>query len=90
VRSRSLGGHEVADIRYEDWLEDSGEQIKLGIHLKSRTRSKKEGLGRSVRQIKALYTQLFYSAYLALVRRVELDVVGIPVPIPFARILLIQ
>jgi hypothetical protein len=73
-------GHEVADIRYEDALGDTGEQVKLGVHLKSRTRPRKQGLGRSVRQIKALYTQLFYSAYLALVGRIDFDVIGISVP----------
>jgi hypothetical protein len=60
---------------------DTLEPVKLGIHLKSRTTSKKQGLGRSTRRIKALYTQLFYSAYLALVDpNVEFDILGLSVP----------
>jgi hypothetical protein len=73
-------GYEVADVRYEDTLAETSQHIKVGIHLKSRTRSAPQGLGRSRGPIKALYTQLFYSAYLSLIGSVSFNVVGISVP----------
>ncbi len=73
-------GYEVADVKYQDTIDKTDEPVRLGIHLKSRTRSKPEGLGRSVRLVKALYTQLFYSAYLALTGRAEIDAIGVSVP----------
>jgi len=76
-------GYEVADVKYEDVLDDTSEQVRLGIHLKSRRRrSRPKGLGRGARPIRGLYTQLFYSAYLALTGRAEFDVIGISVPNP--------
>ncbi|MFW6116634.1 MAG: hypothetical protein ACOC6F_02810 [bacterium] len=73
-------GHEVADVKYSDTIDDVGAEVRLGIHLKSRTRARPRGLGRSVRRIKALYTQLLYSAYLAQLGRDEFDVLGVSVP----------
>lgn len=72
--------YEVADVRYEDALAETGQQIKLGIHLKSRTKNTPQGLGRSTGLIKALYTQLFYSLYLSLIGSAPFDVIGISVP----------
>jgi len=73
-------GHEIADIRYVDRLEQNGEDLNIGIHLKSREKPRKRGLGRSVRSIKGLYTQYCYSAYLAGERGENLNVIGISVP----------
>ena len=73
-------GREIADIRYSDILEETGEQLNLGIHLKSRERRRKLGLGRSVPSVKGLYTQYCYSAYLAAMRGENLNAIGISVP----------
>lgn len=73
-------GREIADIRYSDVLEETGEQLNLGIHLKSRERPRKLGLGRSVPSVKGLYTQYCYSAYLAAMRGENLNAIGISVP----------
>jgi len=74
-------GYEIADVKYQDTIDKTDEPVKLGVHLKSRTRSKPKGLGRSVGLVKALYTQLFYSAYMALTDdRIHFDVIGISVP----------
>jgi hypothetical protein len=71
-------GFEIADIKYEDSYE--GTAINLGIHLKSRTKSRPKGLGKSVYPIKSLYTQTFYSAYQALKGDINFDVIGISIP----------
>jgi len=71
---------EIADIRYSDVLEETGEQLNLGIHLKSRELPKKHGLGRNVASVKGLYTQYCYSAYSAAMRGEDLNVIGISVP----------
>jgi len=74
-------GHEVADIRYTDHLVDGGIEIDVGIHLKSRQKRRVEGLGRSVYAIKSLYTQIFYSAYQALIDQdITFDAIGISIP----------
>ena len=73
-------GHEIADIRYDDVVDDTEEQLVLGIHLKSRQRPRSRGLGRSVRCVKGLYTQYCYSAYLAAMRSVRINVIGISIP----------
>jgi hypothetical protein len=73
-------GHEIADIRYDDVLYDTEEHLALGIHLKSRQRSRPRGLGRSVGCVKGLYTQYCYSAYLSAMRGEKIDVIGISVP----------
>lgn len=73
-------GHEVADIRYPDVLLNTGEEVRLGIHLKSRESHRVHGLGRSVSCIKGLYTQYCYSAYLATLGGEDLDVIGVSVP----------
>lgn len=73
-------GHEVADIRYPDILLNTGEEVRLGIHLKSRESHRVHGLGRSVSCIKGLYTQYCYSAYLATLGGEDLDVIGVSVP----------
>ena len=73
-------GLEVADIRYSDvWL-NTGEEIRLGIHLKSRKKPKIEGLGRSVHSIKGLYTQYCHSAYLVTMGGTDLNVLGVSIP----------
>ena len=71
-------GHEIADIKYKDSY--NGTAIRLGIHLKSRTKSRPEGLGKSVYPIKSLYTQAFYSAYQVLKGDIDFDVIGISIP----------
>jgi hypothetical protein len=74
-------GHEVADIRYVDRIAENAIQINLGIHLKSRQRPRAEGLGRSTYAIKSLYTQVFYSAYQALLdQNIHFDAIGISIP----------
>jgi len=75
-------GHEQADVIYTDTITSGStpSTLRLGIHLKSRTRSRPQGLGRSVYRIKALYTQLLYSAYEALIGAASFDVIGISVP----------
>lgn len=72
--------HEIADIRYQDTLEETGDQLNLGIHLKSRERPRKKGLGRSVSGIKELYAQYCHSVYSSARRNVNLDVIGISIP----------
>jgi len=71
---------EIADLRYPDILDETGEQLNLGIHLKSRERPRSCGLGRTVPSVKGLYTQYCYSAYLAAVRGENLNVIGISIP----------
>jgi len=73
-------GHEVADIRYSDIRATNGEEIRLGIHLKSREKPRVRGLGRSVPSIKGLYTQYCHSAYLATMGGADLNVLGVSVP----------
>jgi len=73
-------GHEIADIRYLDILVDTGEEIHLGIHLKSRERPRVRGLGRSIPSIKGLFTQYCHSAFLASMGGADLNVIGISVP----------
>ena len=73
-------GHEIADIRYLDILVENGEELNLGIHLKSRQHPRPRGLGRSVGSIKGLYTQYCYSAYSSAMRGENIDVIGISVP----------
>lgn len=73
-------GHEVADVRYDDTIMPDNSPVKVGIHLKSRTTPRRKGLGRSVLPIKALYTQLIYSAYLASSGKATLEALGISIP----------
>jgi len=73
-------GHEVADIKYSDSIITSGQEVNLGIHLKSRISHRYRGLGRSVYSIKGLYTQYCHSAYLSSNANVNLNVIGISVP----------
>ncbi|BCY16552.1 MAG: hypothetical protein HPY59_13830 [Anaerolineae bacterium] len=73
-------GHEIADIQYPDVWINTGEEKRIGIHLKSRERSKVRGLGRSVPSIKGLYTQYCHSAYLATIQGVDLDIIGVSIP----------
>jgi hypothetical protein len=70
--------YEIADIKYEDTY--NGIAVNLGIHLKSRTRARPEGLGKSVYPIKSLYTQTFFSAYQVLKGDADFDVIGISIP----------
>lgn len=73
-------GHEVADIRYQDILDETGRELNLGIHLKSREIPRKRGLGRSVSGVKELYAQYCHSVYLAAMDMETLDVIGISIP----------
>lgn len=73
-------GHEIADVQYQDTIDGTAQPVILAIHLKSRRQSSKGGLGRGVHSIQALYTQLFYSAYVALSEAVHFDVIGISIP----------
>jgi hypothetical protein len=72
--------HEIADLRYPDILDETGEVFNLWIHLKSRERPRALGLGRTVTCVKGLYTQYCYSAYLATIREETPNVIGISVP----------
>jgi hypothetical protein len=74
-------GYEIADIKYQDFYK--GIPVSLGIHLKSRTKARTEGLGKSVYAIKSLYTQAFFSAYQVLKGDVDFDVIGISIPNTF-------
>jgi hypothetical protein len=71
-------GYEIADIKYHDSY--NGIPISLGIHLKSRTKSRPQGLGKSIYPIKSLYTQAFYSAYQVLRGDADFDIIGISIP----------
>jgi hypothetical protein len=73
-------GREVADVRYRDIMEQDGEEVFIGLHLKSRERPRKQGLGRSTTSVKGLYTQYCYSTYLAGEKGENLNVIGISVP----------
>ncbi|GER78936.1 conserved hypothetical protein [Candidatus Denitrolinea symbiosum] len=70
--------YEIADVKYKDFYNGTG--ISLGIHLKSRTKSRPEGLGKSIYPIKSLYTQVFYSAYQVFKGDADFDVIGISIP----------
>jgi hypothetical protein len=72
--------YEIADVKYEDVLDDTDAEVRLGLHLKSRMERRPRGVGHSALPVKALYTQLFYSAHLALTGRVQFDVIGISIP----------
>jgi hypothetical protein len=71
-------GYEIADVKYKDSYGDTS--ISLGIHLKSRTKSRPQGLGKSIYPIKSLYTQAFYSAYQVIKGDADFDVIGISIP----------
>lgn len=73
-------GHEIADLKYQEALDDTGVNLDVWVHLKSRHKHKAKGLGRSVDCIKALYTQYCYSAYAATTGKKSSDVIGISVP----------
>lgn len=73
-------GYEIADVKYEDTLDEMGRRVRIGIHLKSRKRPKPQGLGRGTSVMKALYAQVFYSAYKTLRGDEDFDIIGISVP----------
>lgn len=74
-------GNEIADVRYQDSIEATGTPVELAIHLKSRVkRTPPKGVGRSKDPIKALYTQIYYSAYAVLSGRIQFDVIGVAIP----------
>lgn len=73
-------GREIADIIYQDHIGASPKPKTIAIHLKSRTRNRPEGLGRSVSEIKELYTQLFFLAYQVQSSQLEADVIGVSIP----------
>jgi len=74
-------GHELADVKYIDSLAEFNIPLSMGIHLKSRYRTRPEELGRSTYPIKSMYTQVFYSAYQALLdQNIDFDVIGISIP----------
>jgi hypothetical protein len=73
-------GHEKADVIYTDVLDQDGDELRIGIHMKSRNNPRKHGLGRSVGAIKGLFTQYCYSAYQSAMGELDLNVIGISVP----------
>jgi len=74
-------GNELADVRYKDTLEASGTPVDIAIHVKSRVkRTPPNGIGRSKDPIKALYMQIYYSAYAVLSGRIQFDVIGAAIP----------
>lgn len=74
-------GNEIADLRYEDILLNSGQQVHIGIHVKSRNMNcKPEGMGRSSQKIEGLYKQVMYSAFEASVKGENIQVIGIAIP----------
>ncbi|NLE45217.1 MAG: hypothetical protein GX620_10890 [Chloroflexi bacterium] len=73
-------GHEDADVIFGDFEQHSGRETRVGIHLKSRTTPRAQGLGRSVDCIKGLYTQVCYSVYQVARGYLDLDTIGISVP----------
>jgi hypothetical protein len=78
-------GREFADIIYADKHLDTGKRLKLGIHVKSRSRPSPRGMGRTSFSVKGLYTQVIYSAYEASVGGKDLDVIGVAMPNQFSR-----
>ncbi len=72
--------YEIADIKFEDIVDETGVPVKLGIHLKSRTRPAKKGLGRGIEAIKALYAQLIFSAYQTRMGQIHFDILGASIP----------
>lgn len=77
-------GRELADIKYEDAITNTGKKVRIGIHIKSRDKQPPaEGMGRSKYAIKGLYTQLVYSAFLVRERGEQLDVLGVSIPNTF-------
>jgi hypothetical protein len=75
-------GYEIADVMYDDVIDTDDRLVKIGLHLKTRNdKPKPHGEGRSTRRVKALYTQVFYSAYRSLQSSdVDFDVIGISMP----------
>lgn len=74
-------GGEVADLYYDDYLIESGEKVKVGIHVKSREKENPvRGMGRGKGKIQELYAQLAYSAYLAITGKKDLQILGIGIP----------
>lgn len=73
-------GQEIADVKYKDIFEDTGQEVSIGVHLKSRQASKPKGLGRSAYSIKSLYTQIFYSAYQVMKGKAHFDIIGLSIP----------
>src|SRR5574341_158382 len=76
------GRYEIADVRFDDILDESEIPVRVAIHLKSRNpRPRPEGEGRSTRRGKELYAQVFYLAYQCLYRDgIDFDVIGISIP----------
>ncbi|MBA7526272.1 hypothetical protein ES705_18433 [subsurface metagenome] len=72
-------GHEMTDVVYSDQFED--EDVKIGIHFKSKSRSNKQkGLGRTNYKVRELYTQTYYTLYMIIRKKIELDILGICIP----------
>ncbi len=73
--------YEIADVMYNDIIDNNDKPVNIGIHLKSRLKKfPPEGAGRSTVNIKGLYTQIFYTAYQILNGTVNLDLLGISIP----------
>ncbi|RPI83685.1 MAG: hypothetical protein EHM41_15340 [Chloroflexi bacterium] len=74
-------GNEIADLLYKDVWIDKGQEVTIGMHVKSsRSDPPPEGMGRSTRQIKELYTQILYSASRALAGEYPIQVIGAAIP----------
>jgi hypothetical protein len=74
-------GHEVADLRYQDVLLNNGQQVNLGIHVKSRSaHCRPQGMGRKSRKIEGLYKQVVYSAFEAAILGEDIQVIGVAIP----------
>jgi len=72
-------GHEITDVMYCDQYED--EDVRIGIHFKSKSRSSRpKGLGRTNCKVKELYTQTYYTLYMMIRNKIELDILGICIP----------
>lgn len=72
-------GHEGADIKYTDYLDDT--KVKIGLHVKSKTTDRTAfGLGRSKPKVKELYAQVFYSLYKISIKKEEYDILGFAIP----------
>ncbi len=82
ISQRFVGLHhryEIADVTYHDTLEQFDRRVQIGIHLKSRERSRHR-VGRGNERIKGLYTQTLFSAYQTLKGDIDLDLIGISIP----------
>ncbi len=72
-------GNEEADISYVDEFLESGDELRIGIHFKSKANVKKE-VGRGNEFIKGVMSQFVYSLYMTKVGTFNFNVIGVSIP----------